>query len=53
MNCLKYIYILIYPPPSTRANYESFANRYNSIDSLAMLNDGFNFKITSDAFSWR
>ena len=45
--------VLPWQPISTRVNYESFSNRYNSIDSLAMFSDGLNFKITSDSFNLR
>ena len=38
---------------STRVNYELFSNRYDGIDSFAMLSDGLNFKITSDSFNLR
>ena len=52
MNCLDAI-VLPWPPISTRVNYESFSNRYNGRDSLAMLTDSLTFKITSDSFNLR
>ena len=44
--------VLPWQPVSTGVNYESFY-RYNGTDSLAVLSDGLNFKITSDSFNLR
>ena len=48
MSCLGAYCFTMAQPISIRVNYESFANRCNGIDSLAMLKDGLTFKITSE-----
>ena len=53
MNCIGAHIVLLWQPISKRVNYETFINRYNSMDSQAMLIDGFNFKITRDSFKSR
>ena len=52
MNCLG-TYCFTMTTYIHKVNYESLSNRCNGIDSLAMLSDGFNFKITSDSFILR
>ena len=46
-------FVLSWQPISARVNYESFSNINNGIDSLEILSEGFNFKITSDSFNLR